>query len=132
MNASDLKIDTYRSGGAGGQHVNRTESAVRITHIPTKITVQCQNERSQHQNKNKAIKILKKKINGFNLLIKKKKKKKIEDEKLCIGWGNQIRSYVLDDGYIKDLRTGHKTSDVTSFLNGDIDDFMKESLMLKI
>ena len=130
LKISDLKIDTYRAGGAGGQHVNRTESAVRITHIPTDITVQCQNERSQHQNKNQAIKELKKKIHGYNLLLKKKIKQKIENEKLCISWSNQIRSYILDDGYIKDLRTGDKTSKITSFLNGNIDSFIKNNLKL--
>ena len=122
---SDLRIDTYRAGGAGGQHVNRTESAVRITHIPTNIIVQCQNERSQHQNKNQALKRLKLKLRSLYLLNKQNEKKILEDKKPDITWGNQIRSYVFDDGYIKDVRTGLKTSNIQSILNGNLDELIK-------
>lgn len=123
---TDLRIDTYRAGGAGGQHVNRTESAVRITHIPTNITVQCQNERSQHQNKNQALRRLKLKIKSLLLLNKQNEKKAIEECKLDITWGNQIRSYVFDDGYVKDIRTGIKTSDIQSVLNGNLEEIIKK------
>ena len=125
INHNDLRIDTYRSGGAGGQHVNRTESAVRITHLPTNISVQCQNERSQHQNKNQALKRLKLKLNGLYLLNKNNEKKLIEKKKLGIAWGNQIRSYIFDDGYVKDVRTGLKKNNILSILNGNLDDFIE-------
>merc|ERR1711976_281495 len=109
---SDLRVDTYRAGGAGGQHVNRTESAVRITHLPTNIVVQCQNERSQHQNKNHALKRLRSKLNGLMLSNKNSQKKFLESKKMDITWGNQIRSYVFDEDYVKDVRTGIKKKNV--------------------
>lgn len=125
---SDLRIDVYRASGAGGQHVNRTESAVRITHLPTKIVTQCQNERSQHKNKDQAIKQLKAKLYEFELHKKNKEKKIIEDSKSDIAWGRQIRSYILDDSRIKDLRTGIEIRNIQSVLDGNIDNFIKASL----
>ena len=125
----DLRIDTYRSSGAGGQHVNTTDSAVRITHLPTKIVVQCQNERSQHKNKDTAMKMLKSRIYEIELDKKNQEKKKNESSKKEIGWGNQIRSYVLHPyKMIKDLRTNHQTSNVDDVLNGNIFDFLESSL----
>ncbi|WP_343184213.1 peptide chain release factor 2 [Buchnera aphidicola (Ceratovacuna keduensis)] len=129
---SDIKIDVYRSSGAGGQHVNKTESAVRITHIPTNLVTQCQNYRSQHKNKEQAIKQMEYKL--YNLEIKKnnKKKKKIEDNKSKITWSKQIRSYILDMSKIKDIRTGIESNDIESILNGNLDKFIKETLKLGI
>lgn len=126
----DLRFDFYRASGAGGQHVNRTESAVRITHIPTNIVTQCQSGRSQHKNKLQAMKQLKAKLYNFELQKKNSKKKIKELEKNDITWGNQIRSYVLDDSRIKDLRTGLEKRSVKSVLDGDLDDFIKTSLKL--
>ncbi|NIH16544.1 MAG: peptide chain release factor 2 [Buchnera aphidicola (Periphyllus lyropictus)] len=125
---SDLKISVYKASGAGGQHVNKTESAVRIKHLPTGITVQCQSNRSQHKNKKQAIKQIKSKI--FNQIIEKNKKKKQEKNKNKekIKWGNQIRSYVLDNSLIKDIRTGIETKNIEKFLNGKIDKFIKKNL----
>jgi len=125
---NELRIDVYRASGAGGQHVNRTESAVRITHIPTGIVTQCQNARSQHKNKEQALKQLKSKI--FHLLVKNKetRKKEIEKKKLKITWGNQIRSYVLDNSMIKDLRTKIESRNTEKVLNGDLNKFVKASL----
>lgn len=120
----DLRCDVYRASGAGGQHVNRTESAVRITHIPTNIVTQCQNERSQHKNKSQAMKQLKAKLYAFELRKKNNEKKIIENDKLDITWGNQIRSYVLDDSRVKDLRTGLEKRNVKAILDGDLDDFI--------
>lgn len=128
INDSDLKIDFYRSSGAGGQHVNKTESAVRITHIPTKIVVKCQSDRSQHKNKEQAMKQLKSKLYKLELYNKFRENKKIEDSKLDIRWGNQIRSYFLDSSLIKDIRTGMKTTDINSILNGKLNNFIKASL----
>ena len=126
----DLRIDTYRSSGAGGQHVNTTDSAVRITHIPTKIVVQCQNERSQHKNKETCMNMLKARLYDYE--IKKKKKKKIrilESSKAEIGWGHQIRSYVLQPyKLVKDNRTNFESSSPEKILNGEIDNFLEESL----
>nr|WP_246212467.1 peptide chain release factor 2 [Enterobacteriaceae endosymbiont of Donacia provostii] len=126
----DLRIDVYRASGAGGQHVNRTESAVRITHIPTGLVTQCQSNRSQHKNKYQAIKQIKCKLYELNNKIKQKKKKKIEENKFNISWGYQIRSYILDDSRIKDIRTGIEVNDVQSVLDGNLDQFIQASLKL--
>ncbi|CUX96293.1 Peptide chain release factor 2 [Candidatus Gullanella endobia] len=128
INPVDLRIDVYRASGAGGQHVNRTESAVRITHLPTNIVTQCQNERSQHKNKDQAMKQLKSKLYEFELQKKNLEKKGLEDSKSDIGWGSQIRSYVLDDSRIKDLRTGLETRNTQSVLDGDLNKFIEASL----
>ncbi|WP_343192486.1 peptide chain release factor 2 [Buchnera aphidicola (Taiwanaphis decaspermi)] len=130
LDTSQLRIDVYRASGAGGQHVNRTESAVRITHLPTKIVTQCQNNRSQHQNKEQAIKQMKSKLYKLELLKKNKDKKILESIKSSIGWGNQIRSYVLDNSRIKDLRTGMETCNIQNFLDGNLDLFIEASLKL--
>ena len=125
----DLRIDTYRSSGAGGQHVNTTDSAVRITHIPTKIVVQCQNERSQHKNKETCMNMLKARIYEFELQKKEKENSKIENSKSDIGWGHQIRSYVLHPyRLVKDNRTSFEDSNPDKVLNGDIDKFLENSL----
>ncbi|VFP88547.1 Peptide chain release factor RF2 [Buchnera aphidicola (Cinara piceae)] len=126
----NLRIDVYRASGAGGQHVNRTESAVRITHIPTGIVTQCQNDRSQHKNKNTAIKQLKAKL--YNMEIKKKnlEKENINKNKLDIRWGNQIRSYILDDSRIKDIRTNIERNDIFNVLNGDLNQFIETNLKM--
>ncbi|MGB9765069.1 MAG: peptide chain release factor 2 [Candidatus Saccharicenans sp.] len=132
INPDDLKIDTYRSSGKGGQHVNRTDSAVRITHLPTGIVVQCQNERSQHQNKARAMKLLKARLYEIEKKKKQEKIDQLEDSKSEIAWGNQIRSYVLHPyKMIKDLRTRVETGDVDRVLDGDLDDFIKATLMLR-
>tara|TARA_B100000700_G_scaffold45332_1_gene47417 strand:- start:3742 stop:4803 length:1062 start_codon:yes stop_codon:yes gene_type:complete len=125
----DLRIDTYRSSGAGGQHVNTTDSAVRITHIPTKIVVQCQNERSQHKNKETCMNMLKARLYEFELQKKQKEDSKIENTKSDIGWGHQIRSYVLHPyRMVKDNRTNYENSNPDKILNGDIDSFLESSL----
>ena len=125
----DLRIDTYRSSGAGGQHVNTTDSAVRITHIPTKIVVQCQNERSQHKNKETCMNMLKARLYEFELQKKEKEDSKIENTKSDIGWGHQIRSYVLHPyRIVKDNRTNYENSNPDKILNGDIDSFLESSL----
>jgi len=132
INPDDLKIDTYRSSGKGGQHVNRTDSAVRITHLPTGIVVQCKNERSQHQNKAKAMRLLKARLYEIEKQKKQEKLDKLEDSKSDIAWGNQIRSYVLHPyKMIKDLRTRLETGDVDRILDGDLDDFIRASLTLR-
>lgn len=128
INPSDLKIDTYRASGAGGQHVNRTDSAVRITHIPTNTVVQCQSERSQHQNKAFAMKQLRAKLYELEYNKRMAEKQAQEDLKSDIGWGSQIRSYVLDQSRIKDLRTGLEATDTQRVLDGDIDRFLEASL----
>ncbi|MBK4775697.1 peptide chain release factor 2 [Candidatus Pantoea edessiphila] len=130
ISLSDLRIDVYRASGAGGQHVNRTESAVRITHIPTGTVTQCQNNRSQHQNKEQAIKQMKAKLYEIEIKKKNNEKKILEENKSCISWGNQIRSYILDDSRIRDLRTGIEIRNVQEVLNGNLDPFIKESLKL--
>jgi len=128
INPADLRIDVYRASGAGGQHVNRTESAVRITHNPTGIVVQCQNDRSQHKNKATAMKQLKAKIYEMEQQKRRAESQAVEDTKADVGWGSQIRSYVLDQSRIKDLRTGVETGNTEAVLNGDLNQFIEESL----
>lgn len=128
IDPSDLRIDTYRASGAGGQHVNRTDSAVRITHEPTNIVVQCQNDRSQHKNKAQAMKQLKAKLYEHEMQKQNEEKQTMEDGKSDIGWGSQIRSYVLDDSRIKDLRTGVESHNTQAVLDGDLDKFIQASL----
>ena len=128
INPADLRIDVYRASGAGGQHVNRTESAVRITHNPTGIVVQCQNDRSQHKNKATAMKQLKAKLYELEMQQRRAQAQAVEDTKADIAWGNQIRSYVLDQSRIKDLRTGVEVGNTQAVLNGDLDPFIEASL----
>ena len=128
INPADLRVDTYRASGAGGQHVNKTDSAVRLTHNPTGTVVQCQTERSQHQNRDNAMKLLRAKLYELEVLKRSEEKQAMEDSKADIGWGSQIRSYVLDSSRIKDLRTGIETSNTQSVLDGDIDAFIEASL----
>ena len=128
INPADLRIDVYRASGAGGQHVNKTESAVRITHMPTNIVVQCQNDRSQHKNKDQAMRQLKAKLYEFEMQKENAEKQAMEDNKSDIGWGSQIRSYVLDDARIKDLRTGVENRNTQAVLDGDLDKFIEASL----
>lgn len=128
INPADLRIDVYRASGAGGQHVNRTESAVRITHLPTNIVVQSQNSRSQHQNKDTCMRQLRAKLYELEMSKRSASAQALEDSKSDIGWGNQIRSYVLDQQRIKDLRTGYETSNTQGVLDGGLDPFIKESL----
>jgi len=128
INPADLRIDVYRASGAGGQHVNRTESAVRITHIPTNTVVQCQNDRSQHKNKDHAMKQLRAKLYELELLKRNAESQQLEDSKSDIGWGSQIRSYVLDASRIKDLRTNVETGNTQAVLDGDLDQFVEASL----
>ncbi|MCW8347878.1 MULTISPECIES: peptide chain release factor 2 [Vibrio] len=128
INPSDLRIDVYRASGAGGQHVNTTESAVRITHVPTNTVVQCQNDRSQHKNKDQAMKQLRAKLFELEVHKQNAEKQANEDAKSDIGWGSQIRSYVLDDSRIKDLRTGVENRNTQAVLDGDLDKFIEASL----
>ena len=128
INPADLRIDTYRASGAGGQHVNKTDSAVRITHLPTNAVVQCQNDRSQHKNKDQAMKLLKAKLYELEIQKQNEEKQTMEDAKSDIGWGSQIRSYVLDQSRIKDLRTGYESTNTQAVLDGDLDGFIEESL----
>ncbi len=132
MNPADLRIDTYRSSGAGGQHVNTTDSAVRITHVPTNTVVACQNERSQHANKDTAMKMLRARLYEQEMQKRNAASQALEDTKSDIGWGHQIRSYVLDDSRIKDLRTGVERSDCHKVLDGDIDAFLAAALSQRI
>ncbi len=130
INPEELRIDTYRASGAGGQHVNRTDSAVRITHIPTGIVAQCQNERSQHKNKAMAMKILKARLYELEKMKQNAKLEKLEDAKSDIAWGNQIRSYVLHPyRMVKDMRTRVETGDTDRVLDGDLDEFIKAALV---
>jgi peptide chain release factor 2 len=128
INPADLRIDTYRASGAGGQHVNKTDSAVRITHLPTNIVVSSQNDRSQHRNRAEAMAMLKSKLFELELRKQNEAKQKMEDAKTDIGWGHQIRSYVLDQSRIKDLRTNYEVGNTQAVLDGDLDDFITASL----
>ena len=128
VDPSDLRIDVYRASGAGGQHVNRTESAVRITHLPTNIVVQCQNDRSQHKNKAQAMKQLKAKLYEMELQKRRADASVVEESKADVGWGSQIRNYVLDQSRIKDLRTGVETGNTQAVLDGGLDSFIEASL----
>lgn len=128
VNPADLRVDTYRASGAGGQHVNRTDSAIRITHIPTGIVVQCQSDRSQHRNRAEAMNMLKARLYELEMQKRNTEKEKIEASKTDIEWGHQIRSYVLDQSRIKDLRTGVETGNPDAVLNGHLDDFIEASL----
>lgn len=128
IDPSDLRVDVYRASGAGGQHVNRTESAVRITHEPSGVVVQCQSERSQHQNKDRCMKQLRAKLYELEMQKRREDAQALEDSKSDIGWGSQIRSYVLDQSRIKDLRTGVETGNTQAVLDGDLDQFIEESL----
>ena len=130
LEMSEVRIDTYRASGAGGQHVNKTDSAVRLTHLPSGIAVQCQKERSQHKNKDQAMKQLKAKLFEIEEQKQKAEMQGIEDKKSDITWGSQIRSYVLDSGRVKDLRTGIETSNTQAVLNGDLDNFIEASLKM--
>ncbi|MFA7096046.1 MAG: peptide chain release factor 2 [Gammaproteobacteria bacterium] len=128
INPADLRVDVYRASGAGGQHVNRTESAIRITHLPSGIVVQCQSDRSQHKNRATAMKQLKAKLYELEMQKRTAQQQALEDSKADIGWGNQIRSYVLDQSRIKDLRTGVEVGNTQAVLDGDLDDFIEASL----
>ena len=128
INPADLRTDVYRSSGAGGQHVNKTESAVRITHMPSGIVVACQNERSQHKNRSTAMKMLKAKLYELEVNKRNAAAQVLEDSKSDVSWGNQIRSYVLDQSRIKDLRTGVEVGNTTAVLDGDLDQFLEASL----
>ena len=128
INPADLRIDTYRASGAGGQHVNKTDSAVRITHLPTNIVVQCQTDRSQHRNRAEAMAMLKSRLYELELRKRQEEQQKLEDSKTDIGWGHQIRSYVLDQSRIKDLRTNHEVGNTQAVLDGGLEDFIAASL----
>jgi peptide chain release factor 2 len=128
INPADLRIDTYRASGAGGQHINKTDSAVRITHVPTNIVVQCQNDRSQHKNRAEAMSMLKARLYEAELRKRQAEQQKLEDTKSDIGWGHQIRSYVLDQSRIKDLRTNYEVGNTQGVLDGDLDGFIEASL----
>ncbi len=128
INPADVRTDTYRASGAGGQHINKTDSAVRLTHVPTGIVVQCQNDRSQHRNRDEAWSMLRARLYEFELRKQQAEQQKLEDAKSDIGWGHQIRSYVLDQSRIKDLRTNHETGNTQAVLDGDLDPFIEASL----
>ncbi|MFM2108659.1 MAG: peptide chain release factor 2 [Pseudomonadota bacterium] len=128
VNPADVRVDTYRASGAGGQHINKTDSAVRLTHTPSGIVVQCQNDRSQHRNRAEAWAMLKSRLYELELRKRMSEQQKLEDSKTDIGWGHQIRSYVLDQSRIKDLRTNFETGNTKAVLDGDLDEFIAESL----
>lgn len=128
INPADVRVDTYRASGAGGQHINKTDSAVRLTHIPTNTVVQCQNDRSQHRNRDEAWKMLKAKLYELEMRKKDSDRQKLEESKTDIGWGHQIRSYVFDQSRIKDLRTGVEIGSIRSVMDGDLDEFIAASL----
>ena len=128
VNPADLRVDTYRASGAGGQHINKTDSAVRITHMPTGIVVQCQNDRSQHRNRAEAMQMLKSRLFELEMRNRMAEQQKLEDSKTDVGWGHQIRSYVLDQSRIKDLRTNVEISNTQKVLDGDLDPFIQASL----
>ena len=128
LNMADVRVDTYRASGAGGQHVNKTDSAIRMTHLPSGIVVQCQNDRSQHKNRAEALAMLKSKLFEMEERKKQAERQKLEDSKTDIGWGHQIRSYVLDQSRIKDLRTGVEIGNTQKVLDGDLDEFISASL----
>jgi len=128
INPADLRTDTFRASGAGGQHINKTDSAVRITHVPTNTVVQCQSDRSQHRNRDEAMKMLKAKLYELELRKKASEKQKLEESKTDIGWGHQIRSYVFDQSRIKDLRTGVEIGNIKSVMDGELDLFIQASL----
>lgn len=128
VNPADLRVDTYRASGAGGQHINKTDSAVRLTHIPTGIVVQCQNDRSQHRNRAEAMQMLKSRLYELEMRNRMAEQQKMEDSKTDVGWGHQIRSYVLDQSRIKDLRTNVEISNTQKVLDGDLDPFIQASL----
>jgi peptide chain release factor 2 len=128
INPADVRIDTFRASGAGGQHINKTDSAVRMTHVPTGIVVQCQDDRSQHRNRDEAWKMLRSRLYEFELRKRKAEQQKLEDAKTDVAWGHQIRSYVLDQSRIKDLRTNVEISNTQKVLDGDLDTFIQESL----
>ncbi len=128
INPADLRVDTYRASGAGGQHINKTDSAVRLTHMPTGIVVQCQNDRSQHRNRAEAMQMLKSRLYELEMRTRMAEQQKMEDSKTDVGWGHQIRSYVLDQSRIKDLRTNVEISNTQKVLDGDLDQFIQASL----
>jgi peptide chain release factor 2 len=128
INPADLRVDTYRASGAGGQHINKTDSAIRITHLPTNTVVQCQNDRSQHKNRAEAMSMLKARLYELELRKRNEEKQAMEDSKTDIGWGHQIRSYVLDQSRIKDLRTNYEVGNTQAVLDGELDDFIAASL----
>ena len=128
INPADLRIDTYRASGAGGQHINKTDSAVRITHLPTNIVVQCQNDRSQHKNRAEAMSMLKARLYELELRKRNEEKQALEDSKTDVGWGHQIRSYVFDQSRVKDLRTNVEVGNVKGVMDGDLDIFIEASL----
>jgi peptide chain release factor 2 len=128
INPADVRVDTFRASGAGGQHINKTDSAVRLTHIPTNIVVQCQNDRSQHRNRDEAWQMLRSRLYEHEMRKQQEAQQKLEDSKTDVGWGHQIRSYVLDQSRIKDLRTGVEISNTQKVLDGDLDPFIEASL----
>lgn len=132
VNPADIRVDTFRASGAGGQHINKTDSAVRMTHVPTGIVVQCQNDRSQHRNRDEAMKMLKSKLYEAELRKRQAQQQALEDTKTDVGWGHQIRSYVLDNSRIKDLRTNVEISNTQKVLDGDLDPFIQASLKMGI